>query len=190
MAKDMCRLEGWKTICDGNKGVLRCDMPQIPLTPTDTGYEALAQAMSDRQIQRQRHTVRLESLTPTQGQINYDKVIGIVDAVKTGKWRPSFEGDEGPWSGSVITTEDGFVLDGHHRTAATKILFTHESAADWRKRFFHDKPLPDITVDQYTDMAPGSETRANITNILAITNQVEDVRHTKCPAFDPTYYRG
>ena len=53
------------------------------------------------------------NLTPTQKDTCMDNALKKVAAAESGEWQP--------WAASVLVSQDDYLLDGHHRWAATII---------------------------------------------------------------------
>lgn len=93
-------------LCRGTLGVDRADMPQLDkeawgrmvdsAKKDNVGFEDMQMSPAD--------------LKATQSEINAVKVLGMADAMKAGKELGG---------GNPIVSSDGYVLDGHHRWAAS-----------------------------------------------------------------------
>lgn len=59
-------------------------------------------------------SIPAKNLIPIQKEGNYGKVLGMVEAAKKGKFNPCQDG--------ILITEDGRVIDGHHRLFACNLL--------------------------------------------------------------------
>jgi len=87
-------------------GVARRDMPQID----KEHMPSFIRALKKQGINVSHKTMDSHRLTATQGQFNKSKVQDIVDSIKAGK--------ADTLNNPIITSGDGFVLDGHHRWLA------------------------------------------------------------------------
>jgi hypothetical protein len=126
---DLCRVtvEGTNLFCPSPKVEDRINMPQfatadpVPGSMADNlprnakGEVDLAPAFFDH-LRRDRGVVVTEDVTvpashlrASQNQLNGAKVAGMMGAMERGQMPP----------GSIIVTSDGYVVDGHHRWAAT-----------------------------------------------------------------------
>jgi hypothetical protein len=103
-AADICKIT--PPICEGNLGIERKDMPQLP----DDVIPGFLQTFQDQGISVTKGTMKVGQLKATQREINADKVKGMADAYRQGKYDPSKQ--------PIIVSRDGYVLDGHHRWAA------------------------------------------------------------------------
>ena len=164
---NLCR--AMPSLCTGHLGIARCDMPQLPRIDAK-----IDRVLRGRHIDWMDVTTPVDELTPTQGDLSANIVTKMVDDVLSGEWRD----EQGPWSSNIVITEDGHILDGHHRWAASKILETSDEPRirDWRER--HDTDV--IRLHATRLQSSCSDGRANISNVLAILNKVHDIEHTKC----------
>lgn len=103
-AGDICKIT--PPICHGNLGIERKEMPQIP----DDVIPGFLKTFQDKGIKVTKDTMAVGQLKATQKEINAEKVVGMANAYKEGKYDPSKQ--------PIIVSKDGFVLDGHHRWAA------------------------------------------------------------------------
>ena len=96
-------------------GIPRSNMPQI-----DQEYMgAFQQTLSDRGIKFDSESVSPLKLTPTQSEL---------DGRSTGKLVKAMENGEMDWSNAIWVSEDGHILDGHHRWAAAAAIAADGSA--------------------------------------------------------------
>ena len=129
---DLCKVTvpGTNLFCTESKGYDRVQMPQLKTkTPTPgsmadglkrdkQGEVDLAPAFFDFLTSEKGVTVepkkkiKASHLKATQGQLKGADVAGIMGAME--------RGDLG--EGSIIVTSDGYIVDGHHRWAATVAL--------------------------------------------------------------------
>lgn len=103
-AADICKIT--PPICEGNLGIERKDMPQLP----DDVIPGFLQEFQDKGISVTKGTMKVGQLKATQKEINADKVQGMAQAKREGKYDPGKQ--------PIIVSKDGYVLDGHHRWAA------------------------------------------------------------------------
>ena len=196
LAKNLCLHSGdfgLPDLCAGNMGILRCDMPQMPdaadliygiETEDASGNKgrygvphAFSQWLVDRNIQVVATKLPAASLKATQQELEQAKVEGMVASAKAGTFQPwSTPGSKG----SVQVTEDGYILDGHHRWAATMILIQMKKEG---KTKIDISPLMDVA------MYVGSSGTRPITvaNMLAVANIAGDagkIGHSKCPGYE------
>jgi hypothetical protein len=100
--KDMCASASF---CKGAKDIPRKLMPQI----YDAG-EFAATVKSKYGVNSSIKKVEVGKLRPSQNEISYDRVSGVIQAIKDGSL------DKNP----IVVSADGYVVDGHHRWAAYK----------------------------------------------------------------------
>lgn len=103
-AADICKIT--PPICHGNLGIERKDMPQLP----DDVVPGFLKTFQDKGIKVTKDSMKVGQLKATQKEINADKVMGMAQAKKEGKYDPGKQ--------PIIVSRDGYVLDGHHRWAA------------------------------------------------------------------------
>ena len=102
--KDMCKNSDF---CKGAKDIPRKLMPQI--------YDAKKFA---EQIKKKYNVdstftkAPMGEFRPSQNEINKDRVDGVIDAIK----KKTLD------SNPLVVSEDGYIIDGHHRWAAYKKL--------------------------------------------------------------------
>ena len=90
-------------------GIPRSNMPQI-----DQEYMgAFQQTLTDRGITFDSEKVSPLKLTPTQSEL---------DGRSTGKLVKAMENGEMDWSNAIWVSEEGNILDGHHRWAAAAAI--------------------------------------------------------------------
>lgn len=139
---DLCTVTvpGTNLFCSGNKEIPRDQMPQLK-TKAVKGTQAWSLAkqqaeakgrdpnevevdaepaflkfLSDRGIKIMHgDSVPATELKATQNQLNADKVAGMAWALMTD---PSTKSIDHPLRRPLIVSEDGYILDGHHRWAA------------------------------------------------------------------------
>lgn len=195
LAKNLCLHSGdfgLPDLCAGNMGILRCDMPQMPdaadlINGIDIkdaagniighGPHPFSQWLVDRNINVVLKKVSPAMLKATQQELEQVKVIGMVDsAVNPASGKAPFQ----PWStpggkGSVQITEDGYILDGHHRWAATMLLIQMGA-------------IPSSTPIDVAVYAGAPGTRPiTVANMLAVANIAGDagkIGHSKCPGYE------
>lgn len=116
---------GTNLFCVSNKGIPRVQMPQlggipIPGSPADSfprnewgGVDigpAFTDHLAEMGIGVDSTTVDAEVLKATQNELVGAKVVGIAAAMESGEMTPG---------GPIYVTKDDYVVDGHHRWAAT-----------------------------------------------------------------------
>jgi ParB-like chromosome segregation protein Spo0J len=101
-SEDFCKIE--KGICDGNLGIPRVKMPQIP----EKKVEHFVSFLKEEGFRAQKKKVPVDSLRATQKEINADKAEAISGKIVDG----TFEMDP-----PVVVSSDNHILDGHHRWA-------------------------------------------------------------------------
>ena len=108
--KDFCRK---KSRCKGNKGILRVNMPQIKNIYKFIEY--IQQYYTNKNIFTYT-TYNLNKnyiLIPTQKEINEDKALKIMEKMLKQKFSKK---------NPIVISKDNYILDGHHRWAALKLL--------------------------------------------------------------------
>lgn len=129
---DLCKVsvEGTNLFCAETKGIPRIKMPQLGGIPEagspadDEGRfpkdkkgevnlaEAFVAYLRDEQgIDVEVRTVRADYLKATQNELNGGKVAGMANAIEAGNLDPEGE--------AIFVSNDDYVVDGHHRWAAT-----------------------------------------------------------------------
>lgn len=101
-----------------NIGIPRHDMPQI-IGMEDTSE--FVQELTQQGVQTAEAWVPVGQLKGTQSELNMEKVAGMAEAIRSGAWNPS-EGSE-----AVLASADGYILDGHHRWAAQRMVDPNSS---------------------------------------------------------------
>lgn len=96
-------------ICKGDLGIPRRLMPQF--TSAKGIREFRGYIKSHYGIRSKRTTRRARDLRPSQEEINRERVEDVKDDIREKKLDPNVP---------LIVSEDGFVIDGHHRWAAYK----------------------------------------------------------------------
>lgn len=119
-------IKGSSLFCVGNKGIPRIKMPQfsgIPIPGSKAAKLATGDGEVNIQAQFKQHLidsgvkitdtdVAASHLKATQNELVGAKVAGIADAIESGEMEPG-TGDR------LFVSKDGYVVDGHHRWAAT-----------------------------------------------------------------------
>lgn len=82
----------------GGFGIARCDMPQIK------DYQKFTSFLGSKSIEYRYSNTNIQSIKPIQKDIDLAKV----DSIDLSKTKP------------VIISNDGYLLDGHHRFFAVK----------------------------------------------------------------------
>lgn len=103
---DLCLVN--PPLCDDSLGIERKDMPQFP----KEAVEAFVKGLGEHGVKIEQMDVPVSELKATQNEINATKVLGMAEKMAAG-------GKLG--GGDVFVSSDNFVLDGHHRWAATWI---------------------------------------------------------------------
>jgi len=122
-------IPGTNLYCDGNKGIERADMPQFKGTPRpgspadklpkDENGEADTEEFFKKMLERdgikvsEPQTVPPDRLKATQSELVGVKVAGM-SKVLADPNHPAYEKITAP----IYVSNDGYVLDGHHRWAA------------------------------------------------------------------------
>lgn len=107
-SSDLCKIS--PPVCTKNLGIPRAKMPQL----SDEVTDKFIQALRDRGIKIEEGIEHVGNLKATQGEINAEKVTGMITAIGEGKYDPSGK--------PFIVSRDGYVLDGHHRWASMLLL--------------------------------------------------------------------
>lgn len=160
-------------LCAGNMGILRCDMPQMPDSLTLlNGTAPFNKWLRQRMIQVVLTKLPPGQLRATQQELEQTKVMGMVESAKAGTFTPYSTPDG---KGAVQVTQDGYILDGHHRWAATTILI-------------QQGVIPASTLMDVLAYVGAPTTRPiSVANMLAISNIAGaegGVGHSKCPAYE------
>lgn len=128
---NLCKvtIPGTNLYCDGNKGIERADMPQFKGTPRpgspadklpkDENGEADTEEFFKQMLNKQGikvsepQTVPPDRLKATQSELVGVKVAGMSKVLDDPK-HPAYDKITAP----IYVSNDGYVLDGHHRWAA------------------------------------------------------------------------
>lgn len=126
---NLCQVSipGTNLYCDGNKGIPREDMPQFKGTPEpdsiadklpkDASGEADTEEFFKKMLEKQGinvsepHAVPPDRLKATQSELVGIKVAGMSKALEANPQHPKI-------TAPIYVSNDGYVLDGHHRWAA------------------------------------------------------------------------
>lgn len=93
-------------LSDVPMGTYRRDqLPQI------TNYEGFLKDLTDNQISMKQIKIKPSEYKPTQAEFNDEKVMSLVKSYKSGNTPKP-----------VIVSNDGYILDGHHRWKAVYAL--------------------------------------------------------------------
>ena len=120
----------------GSQGIARTEMPQIPADNMGE-FMAYLGAMGGT-FSEKTESISASELAPTQKNGKKGKVMGMLEAMRAEKW---------DWDGTnpdieapppIIVTNDGHILDGHHRWAAIKA---------WNAESGENRAINAITVD-------------------------------------------
>jgi hypothetical protein len=95
-------------------GFSRNDMPQIPDKPEGL-QEKWVQFLVDSGIAHRPELVDPNSLAPTQREMGLEKTAQIMQGILDAKLTPEQLNEKYPEQGRVIVSNDGQVMDGHHR---------------------------------------------------------------------------
>lgn len=124
---NLCRVTvaGTNLFCVENQGIPRVRMPQLkadnPIPgskadklPRDSRNEVSIEAQFKDYLKEQGHTItpgtmKASHMKATQSELNGAKVAGIAHALDTGV----------VMEGALMTSNDDYIVDGHHRWAAT-----------------------------------------------------------------------
>ena len=101
---DMCAKSA--TFCKGSKDIPRNLMPQI--------YDAAAFSKTIKSkygVASHRTKMSMNGLRPSQNEINRERVDSVIADIKSKKLSHK---------NPIVVSEDGFIVDGHHRWAAYK----------------------------------------------------------------------
>jgi hypothetical protein len=136
---NLCQVSipGTNLYCDGNKGIERADMPQFKGTPEagspadklpkDKNGEADTEEFFKQMLNKQGIKVSeptevpADRLKATQSELVGVKVAGMSKVLEQGKEHPAYQKLTAP----IYVSNDGYVLDGHHRWAA---IVAHNAA--------------------------------------------------------------
>ncbi len=116
---------GSNLFCAENKGIPRLKMPQLKAKPpyvegspaskmklvngeVDLG-PAFIKHLAAKGIKTTNQTIDAKYLKASQNELDSNKVTGMIGAMKAGTMS----------KGSIFVTNDDYVVDGHHRWAAT-----------------------------------------------------------------------
>ena len=118
---DICstnkKRENGKKFCSGTLGIPRRYMPQLNIP-------VFKNAVTKKyRVSVKKTNIRPIDLKPSQGEIRESKVKGLVNLMNNKIYKP----------GEIVVSEDGYVVDGHHRWAAS---LTHSPK----------KPIPALVI--------------------------------------------
>ena len=126
---NLCQVSipGTNLYCDGNKGIPREDMPQFKGTPEpgsiadklpkDASGEADTEEFFKKMLEKQGinvsepQAIQPDRLKATQSELVGVKVAGMSKALEENPQHPKI-------TAPIYVSNDGYVLDGHHRWAA------------------------------------------------------------------------
>lgn len=118
-AKDLCRQNNTRALCEGHSGILRLYMPQIEGTVRDAYlFDKFSQGYT---IQHQK--IPAHQLTPTQSEISHRIVINMV--------KSHAKGDFNPCERTILVSNNGThnkIIDGHHTAAACRLIGGEQDA--------------------------------------------------------------
>ena len=174
--------EFYPKLMQGGKGTSRVNMPQVPVDDfeSDLGYEppdgletnepekipdigkataAYLDSSNDPGQWPQGDQVEVHEidnidpmeLTPTQHDIYMDNALKKVGAAESGEWEP--------WDAAVLASNDGYILDGHHRWAATIVYNDKHNANETMTIQQVQMPIDSLlkVANAYTDAHPDAE---------------------------------
>jgi hypothetical protein len=136
---NLCQVSipGTNLYCDGNKGIPREDMPQFKGTPEpgspadklpkDKNGEADTEEFFKKMLEKEGikvsdpTAVPADRLKATQSELVGVKVAGMSKVLEQGEGHPAY----GKLTSPIYVSNDGYVLDGHHRWAA---IVAHNAA--------------------------------------------------------------
>jgi hypothetical protein len=137
---DLCRVavKGTNLFCTQSKGIPRVKMPQLSGIPikgsladrefpknSEGGVDlsaAFAEFLTkDRGASVSNEAVDAKFLKASQNELNGAKVAGIAKAIETGKLDPT--------EGTIWVSNDDYIVDGHHRWAATVAVEIKQSTS-------------------------------------------------------------
>ena len=138
-------VKGSNLFCVESKGIARIKMPQLKGSPIEgskaftlpkdsrgevdsTGY--FVDYLKEKGLSMVTGEERADFLKATQNELNGVKVAGIADALRQGKLDVQ----------SLIVSKDNYIIDGHHRWAATV-------AVDYEDNHPGDLKMPIVRVD-------------------------------------------
>jgi len=106
------------------------------------------------------------AITPTQKDIYMDNALSKVAAAEAGKWFP--------WKASVLVSDDNFLLDGHHRWAAT-IIYNKKHPNNPQKMTIEKVKMPIKQLlkvaNAYTDAAGGKRHSGGGTTMESVSKK-------------------
>ena len=104
---DLCTLD--KQTCKGSLGIPRSHMPQID----DKADLVLTKLKKEHGIKYTRKLKKISQLKPAQAEIRKSRVNSVIKKIKEG-------GSKKKKLSPAIVSEDGYIIDGHHRWGAYK----------------------------------------------------------------------
>lgn len=128
---DICEIN--PPVCQDNMGIERKDMPQL----ADDVIPKFLSDLKGKGINVEKGTTPVGQLKATQAEINADKVKGMAQAYRE---HQKGENDWSPDKKPIIISKDNYVLDGHHRWAAT----LHEGPGNKMHTYKVDLPMKDL----------------------------------------------
>jgi len=182
--QDMC--DDFPDFCEGNLNKQRCEMPQIPSGFSGTEDDDFATwkevSMSDgiNITEEKVDLAYLVSRLPSQKFLSRCKVCSMVwggnacfaegeptaDTCKNGH-----AGCYCFWDSGVSVTEDGYVLDGHHRWASSRIMLSDKTLRQDMQ----------ATVELYVGVP--NHAKATVDRVIETANKHPELaKHTKCSA--------
>jgi hypothetical protein len=127
------------------------DLGQATRAYLDSSDDAGEWPVGDQVVMEEIPGVNPMDLTPTQKDTYMDNALKKVGAAEAGKWQP--------WAASVLVSKDNYLLDGHHRWAATIIY--NDRHPDKQQTMTVQKVMMPIrqllkVANAYTDAAGGA----------------------------------
>jgi hypothetical protein len=142
----------------GSLNISRAQMPQVSMATADMIAERHYNLTGIR-IQNERTTMQATSLLASQGEALISKVQGMIGAYERFLADTTGEAKNPLTGGSpIVVSNDGYVIDGHHRWAAIRVLI-------------NDGKLPaDTTTEIYRVDLPASR-------VLVLATQVDGTQY-------------
>ena len=97
-------------LCDGHLNIPRIKMPQIP----DDIMPDLLEHLEAYGYTLRATSIPVYQLKPTQNELNTNKVCDMVENY--------LAGDFPDITDTIIVSSDGYIIDGHHRWAACRLI--------------------------------------------------------------------
>lgn len=176
---DLCK--AWPHLCHDSAHKRRCQLPQLPEHLAGSGW---ATDLQQANIPVESTTVTVSqaaSFRPAQMEMNACKVCGMLRAARLcfqpspsdplmRRWEPSgdrcgLDGCFCVWKTPLAVAQDNYIIDGHHRWAALRLLAGSNSSPISRINF-------EMRIDRYG---------AGLEAVVALADQhPEDAPHVPC----------